>query len=248
MPAGRFAVDLVGRTFSRWTVTARAPNRPTKEGAAAFWRCVCACGTVAEVSGSSLKKGGSQSCGCLAREKSSVRNRRHGLHGTTEYKLWRGLMDRCTNPNGKHFADYMGRGITVCHRWRYSFEAFFSDVGRRPADDLEIDRIDNDGGYWCGKCDECIQLGRAPNWRWATSRQQARNRRSNRLITANGVTACASEWSERTGIKKSTILMRLESGWSESDAVTKPTHSTRSASMRAVRLREREQRSATEKG
>lgn len=101
----------------------------------------------------------------------------HGMANTTEHKTWRGLKARCSAKNGRNWDDYGGRGITVCKRWADSFLAFYEDMGARPSKAHSIDRVDNDGGYWCGKCDECKSLNRPANCRWATKREQALNTR-----------------------------------------------------------------------
>ena len=93
-----------------------------------------------------------------------------------------------------------------CERWE-SFENFFADMGRRPSAAHTLDRIDNDGNYEPGNC------------RWATKKQQQRNRRTNRLLTFSGETHCAAEWAERLGIPYATLLARLRK-WPVERALT----------------------------
>ena len=88
----------------------------------------------------------------------------HGMSRTPMYVLWTAMIQRCTNPNHGRFADYGGRGITVCDQWRHDFAAFYAHVGDRP-EGMSLDRIDNDRGYEPG------------NVRWASHAEQRANRR-----------------------------------------------------------------------
>lgn len=88
---------------------------------------------------------------------------RVGRHPPT-YNSWRAMISRCYNPRSAWYANYGGRGIAVCDRWRQSFDAFLADMGERP-DGRTLDRIDSDGNYERGNC------------RWATPLEQTHNRR-----------------------------------------------------------------------
>ena len=92
---------------------------------------------------------------------------------------------------------YRARGITVCARWRASFEAFLADMGRMPEDKPTLDRIDNDGPYSPENC------------RWATRKEQCRNRKSNARVTIDGETMTKVEWVEKSGINPNTIQSRI---------------------------------------
>lgn len=80
---------------------------------------------------------------------------------------------RCRNPHNDDFKNYGGRGILVCEHWNH-FGTFFADMGERPAGKT-LDRLNVDGHYEPDNC------------QWATPIQQANNKRSNHLITINGV-------------------------------------------------------------
>jgi hypothetical protein len=80
------------------------------------------------------------------------------------YKTWRGMIRRCDNTKGSSYKYYSGRGITVCDKWINSFSAFIFDMGRKPTDQHQLDRIDNDKGYEPGNC------------RWATPSENCYNR------------------------------------------------------------------------
>lgn len=119
------------------------------------------------------------------------------------------MMERCTNPNDKRYADYGGRGITVCDRWQDPAN-FYADMGERPTG-TSIDRIDNNLGYEPGNC------------RWATPKTQNNNRRSTRLATLNGETLSLAEWSRRLGAgSKDLVRERLRAGWEITAALTTP--------------------------
>jgi len=120
------------------------------------------------------------------------------------------------------YSHYGGRGITVCERWNVSFQAFLEDMGEKPNSKYSIDRIENNGGYWCGKCEECVRLNHPTNCRWATPSQQRDNTRRSHLLTFNGKTQSVTAWGIELNIKRWVIFKRLQSGWSTRDALTIP--------------------------
>lgn len=114
-----------------------------------------------------------------------------------ELKVWRSMRARCRDKNNKN---YGARGISVCKRWNESFYLFFKDMGPRPSPEHSIDRINNNGNYCKNNC------------RWATAKQQARNRANSMVLTFNGETLSIHDWSERLGIKKDTLICRFICG------------------------------------
>lgn len=150
----------------------------------------------------------------------SVRYSRHGKSGTPEYSSWRAARERCNNPNHKDYKTYGGRGITMCARWS-DFANFLADVGFRSGLKVEIDRIDNDKGYWCGKseCPECGPLGRKPNCEWNTRSEQAKRKTNIERITFDGVTKSLSEWAEEIGISYQGLRHRIKH-WGIEKALT----------------------------
>lgn len=126
------------------------------------------------------------------------------------HSLWRGMLKRAgTGYRSKH-TSYRERGISVCEGW-HDYVTFRTwALANGYTEELTLDRIDNDGNYTPENC------------RWATRSQQARNRRTSRLLTASGKTQTMAAWAEETGIGTSTISTRLNRGWSDERAVMTP--------------------------
>jgi hypothetical protein len=139
-----------------------------------------------------------------------------------EFKIWVGIKSRC-DPDSQNEAakNYAGRGLTVCLGWSV-FKHFYTNLGPRPSSSHSVDRIDNDGGYWCGKCVQCLALGRRPNCRWATRSEQSNNTRRTKRLTLNGITKTMKEWSKEAKIGFSGFRHRLETGWSLEQALLTP--------------------------
>ena len=126
----------------------------------------------------------------------------HGMHESPEYHTWESMLWRC-----KRHPHYLKLGITVCERWK-SFEAFFEDMGRRPAG-TTLDRINGRLGYSPENC------------RWATHKQQSQNTSRNINLTYNGETKAISEWARTVGVNEKTISQRIERGYSVEEALFK---------------------------
>lgn len=126
------AQDLTGVKFGRWTALGRVGDAVSKKGRKERrWLCRCECGTEKIVRSVNLQSGTSTSCGCYQREHMGDVKRKHGMGTSSEYSIWGMIKQRCHNPKAHNYSDYGGRGIKVDDRWRNSFDAFFSDMGRR---------------------------------------------------------------------------------------------------------------------
>jgi hypothetical protein len=210
----RWRSDLTGLVFNRWTVVSFDKTK----GKINYWHCKCECGTKRSISGPSLynKYGASKSCGCYKREAASKRAFKHGhtsINGerkvTREFIVWCGMRDRCLNPLNKRYENYGARGIKIIDRWANSFMEFFKDMGNCP-NKMTLERIDNNGNYEPSNC------------KWATNKEQARNRRSNRKITIGDETLLLIEWAEKANLSMPTFWARLKAGWSIERALFTP--------------------------
>jgi hypothetical protein len=159
----------------------------------------------------------------LIAQRTGIANRKHGLSWNPEYFIWHNMIDRCYNPRSKRYGRYGGRGIKVCESWLHSVTNFYNDMGPRPSSRHSLDRINNDGHYSCGKCNECIEHDWIMNCRWATYKEQNRNNSRTRMLTFNNKTQCIADWSDETGIGRVAIRKRLQLGWTIEDTLTLPS-------------------------
>lgn len=199
-------VDLTGKKFGRLTVISRGEISPSKK---IMWNVRCDCGTEKAVVGASMTRGLTTSCGCYSREVRRQTSRTHGMSYTPEFKAWASMIARCVYPTATGYENYGGRGIKVCERWLASFENFYSDIGDRPSGSHSLDRYpDPDGNYEPG------------NTRWATSVEQARNKRRTFHISIGGETKSLAEWCEALSLPYGTVNSRIRKlGWTHEEAL-----------------------------
>lgn len=198
--------NLVGNTFGSWTVLEGAGKDKSNN---IMWLCKCECGVQRAVYGSFLRTGRSTSCGCKQRELTSKKFTTHGHSKgkikSSEYSTWEAMKQRCFNPNNNAYKNYGARGITVCDRWKDSFENFLSDMGKKPNNDLSIERIDNEKGYFPENC------------KWATKAEQSKNKRfyyryGTKQYTIMGATKTLREWCDHCRISVNTVRSRMVRG------------------------------------
>jgi hypothetical protein len=139
----------VGNKYGRLVVLERAGSTKLFT---AYWLCKCDCGNLHRATGASLRFGKVRSCGCLRNEKASNTMTTHGLCKSKLYRVWDAMYQRCKNPNYKFFKNYGGRGISICEEW-LDAEAFCTWASANGYNELvQIDRIDNNQGYFPGNC------------------------------------------------------------------------------------------------
>jgi hypothetical protein len=182
-------IDLTNQKFGKLTTISHKHN-----GHIRSWLCVCDCGGQTIVSTNKLTSGHTQSCGCiraLTTKTNGFKNKIHGLgHGKGDptYKSWLAMRERCRDEKNKN---YGGRGISICDQWD-DYRIFLADMGARPSG-TSLDRIDVSGNYAPNNC------------RWATAKEQQRNKSNTNFLMLNGKLISAMNIADELGIKKSAM-------------------------------------------
>lgn len=186
-------LDITGNRYGKLVVL--NPDHKDKRGEWK-WFCKCDCGNQTIVYGSHLRKGDTNSCGCIMRNT----NKKHGFSKTRLYKTWVHIKSRCNNPKNDHYKDYGGRGIKICNDWS-NFEIFKEwALSSGYSDALTIERIDVNGNYEPNNC--C----------WIPQSIQAQNTRKSKQVTMFGETHCIREWSRILNIPNETLRARINRG------------------------------------
>jgi len=214
--------DISGNKYGKLTVLKY--DKGSKGSGKARWICECDCGNKTIARTNSLTSGHTQSCGCLSVEKSKSRtgedhqNYKHGDKGTKFYNTFQNIKWRCNNESADNYHRYGGRGIE-CEWDSYiqfkkdMIDSYRDHIEEHGKDDTTIDRINNDGNYKKANC------------RWATNKQQNRNRNDNHMLTFGGETKCMMQWVEDVDIEISyhTLSRRIiRYDWSTEKALTTP--------------------------
>ena len=190
---------LLGRKFGRLEVIEYIGDKTVK--------CRCDCGNDSTVATNNLYSGNTTSCGCLKCEKLGPFVI-HGLSNDRLYIAWRGMIQRCENPNNKSYQYYGGRGITVCEEWHdaNTFIQWASKSGYKK--NLTIDRINNNEGY------------NPENCKWSTHKQQMNNRKNNILITIDNDTKTLARWVDEFNLDYSEVYRRYRNGYRNRELFT----------------------------
>jgi hypothetical protein len=197
--------DLIGRRFGNVLVVAQhAPS---------LIELTCDCGTRRMMPPGDVRAGRQTSCSRFCRLSIEAAAARRLIHGdsfragtTREYRIWCAMRTRCSNSNIPHYANYGGRGIRVCRRWG-KYENFLADMGRAPSNLHSIDRINNEGNYTMKNC------------RWATPKEQGRNKRGTIMVRIDGAVTSLAEACETTGVRYLTAWKRINRGIPDAQAV-----------------------------
>lgn len=178
----------------------------------------CSCGNEKEISISNVNSGRQLSCGCYGIENRSKIATTHGLSKHPLFKIWGWMRTRCQNPNATHYKEYGGRGVKVCKEWNEDFKKFYDwaiENGWEKSLELDKDSIPNKMGIKA--------LLYSPKYCcFVTKKENCNNRRSNKIISYNGISKTMQQWSELLGFNEDVLYNRFKYGWSVEKAITTP--------------------------
>jgi hypothetical protein len=171
------------------------------------WMCRCECGATVKATGSNLTSGRIVSCGCRRLEILASQQTVHGMCGSPTWKVWKGIIKRCTQRNCTAYGDYGGRGIRVCEKW-VTFQGFYEDMGERPSG-FTIERKDVNGDYCKDNCE------------WVPPERQRFNTRRSHFVEVGNQRMSLKDACASLGVRYSRVLDRINKlGWSPERAMT----------------------------
>lgn len=200
-------LHLTGSTFGKLKVLGISEKRKKNGRCTTYWSCLCECGNSTAASTNDLRTGNTSSCGCGHKGINST----HGESKTRLYRTWRGMKNRCLNPNEEGYKNYGGRGIQICEEWM-SFKPFAEWAKANGyADGMTIERSNVNGNY---EPSNCLFI---PN------KDQALNKTTTRYETAFGETKAFWDWSKdsRCLVSYHALYLRITRyGWDMEKALT----------------------------
>jgi len=190
-------INHTGERYGKIEVISEA----TQTGTHPKWNCLCDCGKKSIVTSTKLVSGATKSCGCLKTTSQDFRKSEAKSMYPKEYSIWKGMRQRCLNPNNPKYAMYGGRGITIGSSWD-SFKIFTMDMGAIISSKHSLGRIDNNKGYSKENC------------RWENDEQQMNNTSRNVFLDFKNQRKTISQWEKSMGFAQGTVKSRLYRGWS----------------------------------
>lgn len=186
-------LDITGERYGRLIAVSRIPGT-----APSRWRFKCDCGGKTTALLSNIRTGQIISCGCAgSRQTIGRRSLKHGhsvgFQKSRTAAAWHNAKTRCFYEKGEGYANYGGRGITMCEEWADDFGAFLRDMGECP-DGLTLERDDVNGNYEPGNC------------RWATMQDQQNNRRDS-IVRTEGMPL--KDFAASLGLKYKSLCRRI---------------------------------------
>lgn len=219
MPRGVYkrksTIDLTGRVFGMRTVIGRGLKKY-------HWLVRCSCGFESEVAAGDLRRPSASNRSKCRRCQHQAQRKPDGDSHTREYRIWASMCSRCSDGQNSAKRYYFDRGVGVADEWKGpgGFQKFIEHAGRMPTPAHTLDRIDSAKGYEPG------------NVRWATVREQNRNKRNNRFLTYRGETMCLADWAKKLGLKRCILSYRLKVGWPIDRVLSTADHRFRAGSFR----------------
>lgn len=215
----QLVLDNINKKINHWIILRLIPKDEAPSRRKYYALAKCKCGTIKPVLSEKIFTGASKSCGCARNEALTTHGFTSSAKGgnSREYSIWNSMKQRCLNKKNKQYPEYGGRGVSVCERWKNSFENFYSDMGERPFKGASLERINNNKGYSPDNC------------KWADRNTQNNNKRNNRPITINGTTKNLGQWASEFGVSHSTIIQRIKAGWDVERAIKQPARPIKKA-------------------